>query len=223
MLIHIPNLISEATLDALRPDLARLDFVDGRATAGWHARGVKDNHQAAASADLQRVQTALLAALEANEVFCGLAFPARIAPPIVSRTGEGQGGYGRHVDDPVMGARHPLRTDISVTIFLNPPESYDGGELVVESLAGEDSAKFAAGDAVIYPATTLHRVEPVTRGERLVAVTWVQSRIRDAAKREVLIDLDRARRLVFAESGKSEAFDLVAKTYANLIRRWAEV
>lgn len=222
MLIHIPNVLSPAILESIGRDLARTVFEDGRRTAGWHAREVKANMQAEPSAELTNIQSAVVEALAANEVFRAIAMPARIAPPLVSRSGEGQ-GYGRHVDDAIMGRKMPLRTDISVTVFLSDPESYDGGELVIETLAGEDSAKFAAGDAVLYPSTTLHRVEPITRGNRLVAATWVQSRVRHAWQREMLIDLDRARRQIFSQSGKCDAFDLVAKTYANLIRAWAEM
>jgi PKHD-type hydroxylase len=163
-----------------------------------------------------------LSALEAHDVFQAIVLPQRIAPPLLSRTVAG-GAYGRHVDDAVMGEAPPLRTDVSVTVFLSDLSSYDGGELIVESLSGEDGAKFAAGDAVVYPSTFLHRVAEVTRGERLVAVTWVQSRVRDAGRREMLFDLDRARRQIFERDGKCEAFDLVAKTYANLLRAWAEL
>lgn len=222
MLIHIPNVLSAAMLESVAKDLSRTKFEDGRRTAGWHAREVKANMQAEPSAELTHIQSTVIEALAGHEVFQAVAIPARIAPPLVSRTGEGQ-GYGRHVDDAIMGRKTSLRTDLSVTVFLSDPASYDGGELVIETLAGEDSAKFAAGDAVLYPSTTLHRVEPITRGFRFVAVTWVQSRVRHAWQREMLIDLDRARRQIFAKSGKSEAFDLVAKTYANLMRAWADV
>lgn len=222
MFLHIPNVLSSPMLDAIGNDIAALPFEDGRKTAGWHAREVKANLQGAPSPGLSRIQSAIVSALTASEVFQALALPVRIAPPLVSRSGDG-GGYGRHVDDAIMGRSQPLRSDLSVTVFLSDPASYDGGELVIETLSGEDSAKFAAGDAVLYPSTTLHRVEPVTRGSRIVAATWVQSRVREAWQREMLIDLDRARRQIFAQSGKCDTFDLVAKTYANLMRQWAEV
>jgi PKHD-type hydroxylase len=150
------------------------------------------------------------------------AMPARIAPPLLSATGPGE-GYGAHVDDPVMGGDKPLRTDLSLTLFLSPPDAYEGGDLVLESAAGVERVKLPAGDAFLYPSTVLHRVEPVQSGERLVAVTWVQSRVRDPGAREILFDLDRARRAVFAAEGKSETFDLVAGCHANLLRRWVEV
>ena len=115
-----------------------------------------------------------------------------------------------------------MRTDLSVTVFLSDPEDYDGGELVIESAAGEQDVKLAAGDAVVYPTTFLHRVAPVTKGERLAAVTWVRSLVRDAAKREMLFDLETARHALFERLGKTPELDLLAKTQSNLLRRWAE-
>ncbi len=219
MLVHIPNILPAATLIEVRALLAELSFDPGRKTAGWHAREVKSNDQAAPGPALDRLRTILATALSANEVVRAMALPVRILPPLISRTGPGQ-GYGTHVDDAFMGSTNGLRTDLSVTIFLSDPASYDGGELVAETPSGEDAVKFPAGDAVLYPSTTLHRVETVTRGERLVAVTWIESRVRDAAAREILFDLDRARRALFAKDGKSDAFDLVSKSYSNLLRRW---
>lgn len=219
--MHIAKVLDAQTLADVNAAVAALKFEDGASTAGWHARVVKNNRQAASTPELGRVQKVLVEALNAHSVFRALALPERIAPPLISRTGVGQ-GYGTHVDDALMGrdgAR--LRTDLSVTIFLNGSNDYDGGELIAEGLSGEDSAKFEAGDACLYPSTTLHRVEGVTRGERIVAATWVQSLVRDAEVREMLFDLDRARRAIFDVSGKTETFDLVSKTYSNLLRRHA--
>jgi PKHD-type hydroxylase len=221
MLVHIANVLDAATLEEVTAAIRTLEFEDGAATAGWHARVVKNNRQAKPSRELARVQQVLVEALLAHSVFRSLTLPDRISPPLISRTGVGQ-GYGTHVDDALMGrdgAR--IRTDISVTIFLNNSKEYDGGELVAESIAGEDAAKFEAGDAVVYPSTTLHRVESVTRGERIVAAAWVQSLVRDLEVREVLFDLDRARRMIFDRDGKSEAFDLISKSYSNVLRRFA--
>lgn len=222
MLVHIPNVLDAATLAGIRDAVAALRFIDGKTTAGWHAKGVKNNIQAEPSPALEAVQGHITAALLRHPVFASMALPARLVPPLVSRTGPGQ-GYGSHVDDAVMGKSTRLRADISVTVFLCAPETYGGGELIVETPAGEDMAKFPAGDAVIYPSTTLHRVAEVTDGERLVAATWVQSLVRDAAAREILFDLDRARRSIFERDGKCETFDLVSKAYSNLLRRWAGV
>lgn len=221
MLVHIPNVLGPATLAEVRSLTQALAWAPGAATAGWHAREVKNNSQAQAGPALDQVRFMITAAIEKNEIVRSMALPRRMFPPLVSRSGEGE-GYGTHVDDALIGGALGLRSDLSVTVFLSEPDTYDGGELVVESLAGEDAAKFAGGDAVLYPSTTLHRVEPVTRGERLVAVTWIESRVRDAGRREILFDLDRARREIFQRDGKCATFDLVTKSYSNLLRRWAE-
>ena len=120
-------------------------------------------------------------------------------------------------------AQEPIRSDLSFTLFLSPPDAYDGGELVIEGSAGEQAFKLPAGGLVLYPSSTLHRVAPVTRGERLAAVSWVQSQVRDPACREILFDLDTARRTLFQREGKSREFDLLSKSLANLLRLWAEV
>ncbi len=221
MLVHIPNVLDPATLADVLSLTQALDWGPGAATAGWHAREVKNNTQALAGPVLDRVRATITAALEKNDVVRSMALPRRIFPPLVSKCRAGE-GYGTHVDDAVIGGTLGLRSDLSVTVFLSDPGGYDGGELVVESLAGADAAKASAGDAVLYPSTTLHRVEPVTRGERLVAVTWIESQVRDAGRREILFDLDRARRTIFEREGKSATFDLVTKSYSNLLRRWAE-
>jgi PKHD-type hydroxylase len=221
MLVHIPNVLDPATLADVLSLTQALEWAPGTSTAGWHARDVKTNTQALASPVLERVRATITAALEKNDIIRSMALPRRFFPPLISKSGAGE-GYGTHVDDALIGGTLGLRSDISVTVFLCDPATYDGGELIVESLAGEEAAKASAGDAVIYPSTTLHRVEPVTRGERLVAVTWIESRVRDAGCREILFDLDRARRAIFAREGKSPTFDLVTKSYSNLLRRWAE-
>ena len=222
MLIHIANVLDTATVQAVAAASQALVFQDGKSTAGWHAKAVKNNQQAAPSDELTRLQEIIVEALGRHPVLRSFAMPAHIAPPLISRTGIGE-GYGTHVDDAIMGAAARLRTDLSITLFLSDPAAYDGGELVVETAGGEDSAKFPAGDAAVYASTSLHRVEPVVRGERLVAATWVQSLVRDAGVREMLFDLDRARRMLFEQDGKSPAFDLVSKTYSNLLRRHAEL
>ena len=222
MLIHIANVLDAATVQAVAAACQSLIFQDGKSTAGWHAKAVKNNQQAVPSEELTRLQEIIADALGRHPVLRAFAMPARIAPPLISRTGPGE-GYGTHVDDAIMGSAARFRSDLSVTLFLSDPASYDGGDLVVETAGGDDSAKFAAGDAAVYASTSLHRVEPVERGERLVAATWIQSLVRDAATREMLFDLDRARRMLFEEGGKSPAFDLVSKTYSNLLRRHAEL
>jgi PKHD-type hydroxylase len=230
MIVCIPRLLPDDALGKLRALLARAAFADGGATAGWHARGVKRNEQADPVDPLARQAAEIAeAALGASEVFRAAALPRRIRPVLFSRYAPGQ-AYGAHVDDALMGGgapsdprgEAPLRADVAVTLFLSDPEGYEGGELVIETTAGEMAVRLAAGEAVAYPAGTLHRVAPVTRGERLAAVTWAQSLVRDPSAREVLFDLDSARRDIFAREGKSRAFDLLAKSRAALLRRWAE-
>ena len=225
MFACIAGVLDPGLLASVRGLLGGARFVDGAATAGWHARLVKDNEQAATEQDaVQEAGALVTAALLAHPVFRAAALPRRLRPVLFARYGEGR-TYGAHVDDALMGLDDPvgpLRTDVAVTVFLGPAADYDGGELVVEAGGGEQAFKLGAGDAVAYPATTLHRVAPVTRGERLVAVTWAQSLVRDPAAREILFDLDAARRAVFEREGKGAAFDLVSKSHANLLRRWAE-
>ena len=222
MILCIGNVLAAEELSSLRADLARVRFVDGRATAGWHAALVKRNTQAERAPAVTALQQRVLAALAGNPVFQMGVRPLRIAPPLFSRYQPGM-EYGRHVDDAVMQGEPAVRTDVAMTLFLSDPADYDGGELVVESSAGEEAYKLEAGSAIVYPASSLHRVTPVTRGERLACVSWIQSQVRDPARRELLFELDTARRALFAREGKSEEFDLVSKSLANLLRMWVEV
>lgn len=219
MLITIADVLSHADLQDIRSTLQAMRFEDGRATAGWSAKLVKDNEQAKEGAALDLLRERVSKAILDNEVFSLAVRPKALTPLLFSRYGGGQ-HYGTHVDNPLMNG---IRTDISFTLFLADPDSYDGGELVIESVSGEEEIKLPAGHLVAYSSTTLHRVAPVTRGERLVAVGWAQSYLRDAAQRELLFDLENAKRGVFAKSGKTPEFDLLAKTSANLFRMWAEV
>lgn len=219
MQIVIADILDADALGAVRQALAQARFVDGRETAGFAARKVKDNLQAdAADPSLDAARRLVAARIMDNEVFRIAVRPKQLSPLMFSRYENGM-QYGSHVDDALMQG---LRTDVSFTLFLEDPDSYDGGELVIESAGGEDAVKLAAGSIVAYPATTLHRVAPVTRGRRQVAVGWARSFIRDAAQRELLFDLDTARRTLFAREGKCGEFDLMSKSLANLMRMWAE-
>lgn len=219
MNLCLSEVLEPATLATVRAQLEQATFVDGAATAGWHARGVKLNLQTTDEAAAQQVHQALLR----HPVFSAATLPRRIRSPLFSRYTAGM-SYGTHVDDALMGAVDSLRTDLAVTVFLSDPASYDGGELVIDSHSGTQAYKLAAGDAIAYPATQLHRVAEVTRGERLAAVLWVQSRVRDPAQREILFDLDTARRGIWDKNGRRHTaeFDLLAKTYSNLLRAWAD-
>ena len=222
MILGLGDILDRQRLDRIGEALAESQFADGTATAGWHARLVKKNRQAARGQTTNEAAALVQQALEESDVFRSGVLPKRFVLPLFARYEPGM-TYGSHVDDALMAASDGrLRTDLAATVFLSPPESYEGGELVIEETAGERTFKLPAGSAVVYPATTLHRVAPVTRGVRLVAVTWIESFVRDAAQREMLFDLDQARRAIFAEKGKSREFDLVSKTYSNLLRRWAQ-
>jgi PKHD-type hydroxylase len=218
MMISIGNILDNEALAHLRASFDALDFIDGRATAGWSAAGVKRNRQAAPSAALSSLQIGVEKAIRASAVFQIAARPKQFGPIIFARYSGGE-TYGSHVDDAMMGG---IRTDLAWTLFLHDPADYDGGELIIEGAAGEQTIKLPAGAMVLYPATTLHRVAPVTRGERLVAVGWIRSLIRSAEQRELLFDLDTARRALFAREGKTSEFDLLSKSLSNLLRMWAE-
>ena len=224
MILCISDILNHEQLTRVRAALDDGHFEDGRKTAGWHARLVKNNEQMAMAGDTARaLRTEVEKALTSHPLFQMAVRPAKMTPLLFSRYRDGM-TYGNHVDDPVMGRGDGrLRTDISFTLFLDDPDSYDGGELVTDTTAGEQSYKLPAGAAVIYPSSTLHRVQPVTRGQRRVAIGWIQSTIRDPAQREVLFDIDTARRQLFEREGKTAEFDLLTKSLANLQRFWAEI
>lgn len=222
MIVSIENVLTTEELHIICDRLQGMDFIDGKTTAGWHAREVKHNAQLSSKASYAKeLKDLVKAALKRHFLFQLAAQPKIIHSMLFSRYEAGM-SYGRHVDNALMGSGEFLRSDISLTVFLNAPSSYDGGELVIENIEGERTFKLEAGAAIIYPSSTLHRVEPVTQGVRLVAVAWVQSLVRDPNKREILFDLDAARRSLFQKEGKTVEFDLISKSYANLLRQWAE-
>lgn len=217
----IADLLDPAEAATLAQRLRSLPRLEGRKTAGWAARGAKANEQFdAADPAVQAIQHELHARLLAHPLLRLYARPQRMTLPLLNAYAEGM-RYGRHVDDALMG-EPPLRTDLAFTLFLTAPADYDGGELVLEGLAGDLPIRLPAGAAVVYPAGALHRVETVTRGERLAAVGWIQSQVRDAARREVLFDLDRARRALFERDGDSEEFQALSRSSGALLRMWAE-
>lgn len=222
MITQLPQVLTGAQIQALLGLLAQGEFIDGAATAGWHAKTVKNNHQWQGHADIgQELQHSLVSALTSHVDFAPSAYAKSMMPFIVSESAN-NGGYGDHIDDALMHDQQIVRTDLSCTIFLNDPLDYEGGELVMNFGGVEMEFKLNAGDAIMYPSTTLHRVNPVTAGSRKVALTWIESHIRQASQREALFDLDRARKEIIAQQGKSEAFDLITKTHANLLRLWAQ-
>lgn len=217
MIFCIQGVLSADERAEVRNTLAGASFIDGRKTAGWHARFAKHNQQAADSG-LAEVTELVSGKLLANEVFRLAARPKRLSPLLFSRYTEGM-HYGTHVDDAVMNG---LRSDLSFTVFLSDPGEYEGGELVLERTDAEQPVKLNAGDAVLYPSTTLHRVETVTRGTRLAAVGWLQSLVRRADERELLFDLDTARLALFRREGRTAEFELLSKCLSNLLRLWVE-
>jgi len=218
MFLAIDGLLEAATIGALRDEAAELVFEDGAKTAGLFAREVKANDQAAPSDARDAVLGMVSRALQDNPLFAAATRPRAMTPLILSRYRAGQ-TYDLHVDDALMGG---LRTDISFTVFLSDPATYDGGALILEDSLEARAVKLAAGSVFLYPSTTLHRVEPVTRGERLAVVGWVQSRVRQADQREILFDLDRSIAELHASAGKSALFDSLCKTRSNLLRMWSE-
>ena len=222
MMIQIKSLINEAQIQKIQEILNASEFVDGKATAGKVAEKIKNNLESSLPPEKQQLlNRVLMASLGNNEQFKSFALPNRMADFIFSRYENGM-TYGDHVDDPIMGGGK-FRTDVSMTVFLNNADEYEGGELTVRTPFGDQKVKLNAGDAVVYPSASVHEVAPVTSGVRQVALTWIQSFVRDAAKRELLYELDQAREILFAKDSESDESKYVDRTYANLLRMWAEV
>jgi PKHD-type hydroxylase len=218
MILAVPDVLSTADVAALRGGLADAAFVPGEATAGWMARQVKANMQAGDSPAVEAMRSLVQRRLLEHPVLALATRPKTVVGPLFARYHPGH-AYGTHVDDALLAG---VRTDVSFTLFLSEPQSYDGGELVIDTSSGEEAFKLAPGSIVAYPASTLHRVAPVRRGERLAAAGWIRSHVRDAAQRELLFDLETARRRLFDREGKTAEADLLAKCAANLVRMWCE-
>ncbi|KPK70620.1 MAG: nuclease PIN [Acidithiobacillales bacterium SM23_46] len=224
MLLPLKNVLTRDQLLGAREILSRAAFRDGKLSAGMVASRVKHNLEAnRESKEISQVDNLVMGSLVRHPDYRAGALPLKVAAPFYARYQPGM-RYGDHVDDPVMGADGALyRTDVSITIFLNEPDEYDGGELVVRGNFGDQRVKMPAGDAVMYPSSSLHHVAEVTRGERLVAVTWVQSLIRDPAQRELLYELNRVREKMLADSSETEEAVIVNRAYVNLVRMWGDV
>jgi PKHD-type hydroxylase len=220
MITIIPGMLGPTELYEVLSKLNQMRFVDGASTAGPGARSVKNNLQADMSApDYFELSRFVADKLMANETFTIAALPRRLTRVRFNLYHDAM-NYGSHVDASTI---EDVRTDVSFTLFLAEPETYQGGELVIEDAAGDRAFKLKAGDIILYPGTTLHRVEPVTTGERVAAFGWIQSAVRDDAKRELLYDLDLTRRSLFEQHGKSREVDMLGKTRGNLIRMWADI
>lgn len=227
MLIEIPQVLNADELSRVRAILADAAWADGRITAGSQSAQVKNNWQLPEqSGQSAAVRVILLEALNRNALFLSAALPKRIFPPLFNRYEGEHNTFGNHIDNavrhcPVTGQR--VRTDLSATIFLADPDNYDGGELVIEDTYGQHAVKLAAGDMVLYPGSSLHRVEPVTRGARVASFFWLESMVRETERRRLLFEMDMAILQLRNTGGDSEPVVNLTGCYHNLLRMWAEV
>ena len=224
MLITIPNILDKQRLDFINQVLEKANFVDGTLSAGMAAKRVKNNEELAADdQQMQQLNNLVMGSLVQHDEFKAAAIPFRVAAPYYARYNKGM-TYGDHVDDPIMGgAGQQYRSDVSTTVFLNEPSEYEGGELVITTSFGEQKIKLSAGSAVVYPSSSLHHVAEVTKGTRLVAVTWSQSMIRDPAKRELLYQLNQARESLLKNRPDDFETKQIDISYVNLFRMWSEL
>jgi PKHD-type hydroxylase len=227
MLIPIPDLLDAAGVAAIRDLIDAADWIDGNITSGHQSALAKHNLQLPEdSLAAKRAGQMILDALGQSPLFIAAALPLRIFPPLFNSYAGGQ-SFGVHVDNAVRiqaGTGFRVRSDLSVTVFLEPPEAYEGGELTIETQFGVQQVKLPAGHAVLYPSSSLHRVEPVTSGRRVASFFWLQSMIRDDAARQMLFDLDRSVQGIAAQLGQDHV-EVIRLTgvYHNLLRRWADV
>jgi PKHD-type hydroxylase len=225
VLLPIPDVLSPDRLAQARQILDQADWVDGRVTAGHQSARAKDNLQLPEDHPAARqLGDMILAALGQNALFISAALPLKVFPPLFNRYQGGQ-SFGTHVDNAirqVTGTPHRVRTDLSATLFLSAPEDYDGGELVVEDSYGTHSVKLPAGHMILYPASSLHHVRPVTRGARTASFFWIQSMVRDDGDRTLLFDLDMAIQRVNRDLPERPAAVQFTGVYHNLLRRWAD-
>jgi PKHD-type hydroxylase len=219
MIAEIPDVLDAAQLAEVRAGLEQVKFVDGKITAGWRARLVKNNEQVdATQAEAKRLARIIEQALLRNTTFNSYSRPRKITPVMFNRYGEGM-EYGAHIDNALM---HGIRTDVSFTVFLTEPEDYDGGALVIETDVGERAYRLKAGSCIVYPSTALHRVDMVTRGARLAGVGWVRSLIRSPDQRQIVHDLETVRKQMYQKQGRTPELDLLSKSLTNLQREWIE-
>jgi len=226
MLLHIPDVLTPDQVVQARKSLDQADWVDGRVTAGHQSSKTKDNMQLPEDHPVSHaIGDMIMAALQQSPLFMSSALPLKVFPPLFNRYSGGQ-SFGTHVDNAirqVSGTPHRVRTDLSATLFLSAPEEYDGGELCVEDTYGVHRVKLPAGGLVLYPATSLHFVETVTRGARVASFFWIQSMIRDDGQRTILFDLDSAIQRLSADVPDHPAPVQLTGIYHNLLRQWAEV
>jgi len=222
VLLQIPAVLKPAEVSSLREGLAEADYEDGGATAGFSAKQVKKNLQLPQKGEASRkLAGVILDALKRNTVFFSAALPNRIHGPLFNRYDTGM-TYGDHVDNALMGAPVTIRTDVAATLFLTDPKEYDGGELIVHDMYGAHRIKLAAGNMIVYPATSRHRVEPITRGSRVSAVMWVQSLVRDETHRRLLFEMDVSIGALRKQKANQKEVAMLTSVYHNLMRLWSE-
>jgi PKHD-type hydroxylase len=226
MLLHVPELLSADTVRHFRRVLDSAEWVDGSVTAGFQSARVKNNTQLSEGSPAAReLGEIVLDALNKNMLFASAALPSKVFPPLFNRYEGGQ-AFGNHVDNAirqVRGSSQRLRTDISATLFLSSPDEYDGGELAIDDTYGPHSVKLPAGHLLLYPATSLHRVTPVTRGVRVASFFWIQSLVRSDSDRTLLFDMDMSIIRLRQQGGDNEAVVALTGVYHNLLRRWSEI
>ena len=224
MLLHIPNVLTPEEAAEFRRRLDGADWTDGRETVGAQGAKVKRNEQVPDASPLKaELSAAVLAALKRSPLFFAAALPRKILPPRFNRYAGG-GAYGFHVDGAVMklATGEHLRSDLSCTLFLNDPADYEGGRLIISDTYGEHAVALPAGDAILYPSSSLHRVEPVTRGARLASFFWIQSMVRDNDLRRMLFEMDTAIQKLTLDGADDNAVLQLTCVYHNLLRRWSE-
>lgn len=226
MLVQVPDVLSAEEVEQFRGVLAHADWRDGRVTAGPQAAQVKHNLQLTEEHPVAReLGETILRKLARNALFTAAALPLKVFPPLFNRY-EGGGSFGMHIDTAVRYtslAPHRVRTDLSATLFLSAPEEYEGGELTIEDTYGMHAVKLPAGHMILYPASSLHAVRPVTRGARSAAFFWIQSMVREDARRTLLFDLDRAIQRLNTDVPSHPALVQLTGVYHNLLRGWAEL
>jgi len=226
MLIQIPDVLTPAQVDACRRRLDASVWIDGDVTAGHQSRRAKSNMQLAEDDPVAiDLGDTILAALERNPLFVSAALPRKVFPPLFNRYSGGQ-DFGTHVDNAirqVAGTGHRVRTDLSATLFFSRPDEYEGGELVIEDNYGVQRVKLPAGSMILYPASSLHHVTPVTRGTRVASFFWIQSMVRDDGNRALMFDMDTAIQRLAAEDPDHPSVIQLTGVYHNLLRRWADV
>ncbi|MFN8244564.1 MAG: Fe2+-dependent dioxygenase [Ferruginibacter sp.] len=220
-LFHIPELLTTDELSKIDALLHNASFTDGKLTASLAAKEVKNNLQVEAGSEiLVQIQTIINGALQQSPLFNIAALPRHIYPFLVSKYTPGK-YYGWHVDSPVMG-NPVIRTDLAMTIFLSDPATYEGGELIIQSDMGQIPFKPAKGDAVLYPCQYLHCVNEIKSGERIAAVTWIQSNVKDTEQRQILFQLNQVHSALYQQAPNAEATNLLLQTHSNLFRMWAD-